>query len=67
MAKFRSPKSLQKFVSIHLSLHNYFNLERHLYNRQTFKLIRTVALGEWRQLAPKASPVLSFADQSALV
>ncbi len=51
MAKFRSAKSLQKFVSIHLSLHNHFNQERHLYNRQTFKLNRTAALGEWRQLA----------------
>ena len=27
MAKFRSPKSLQKFASIHLSLHNHFNQE----------------------------------------
>ena len=51
MAKFRSAKSLQKFVSIHASVHNHFNLERHLYNRQTFKLHRTAALAQWRQLA----------------
>ena len=51
MAKFRSEKSLQKFVSIHSSVHNHFNQERHLYNRQTFKLNRTLALAEWRQLA----------------
>ncbi len=50
MAKFRSAKSLQKFASIHSSLHNHFNQERHLYNRQTFKLHRTAALAEWRQL-----------------
>ena len=52
MAKFRSAQSLQKFVSIHSSLHNHFNQERHLYNRQTFKVNRTAALAEWRQLAP---------------
>jgi len=51
MAKFRSAKSLQKFASIQLSLHNHFNQERHLYNRRTFKLTRSAALAEWRQLA----------------
>jgi len=51
MAKFRSAKSLQKFVSIHSSVHNHFNQERHLYNRQIFKLKRTAALAEWRLLA----------------
>lgn len=51
MAKFRSAKSLQKFVSIHSSVHNHFNQERHLYNRQDFKLNRIAALAEWRQLA----------------
>jgi putative transposase len=50
MAKFRSAKSLQKFASIHSSIHNHFNLERHFYNRETFKLNRTAALAEWRQL-----------------
>jgi putative transposase len=38
MAKFRSVKSLQKFVSAHASIHNHFNQERHLYNRENFKL-----------------------------
>ena len=51
MAKFRSVKSLQKFASIHASVHNHFNQERHLYNRENFKLNRTAALSEWRQLA----------------
>ena len=51
MAKFRSAKSLQKFASIHASVHNHFNQERHLYNRENFKLNRSVALVEWRQLA----------------
>ena len=51
MAKFRSAKSLQKFATIHASVHNHFNQERHLYNRENFKLNRAVALAEWRQLA----------------
>jgi putative transposase len=51
MARFRSAKSLQMLVSLHASIYNHFNLERHLYNRQQFKSYRTVALNEWRQLA----------------
>ena len=51
MAKFRSAKSLQKFASIHASVHNHFNQERHLYNRENFKLNRSAALVEWCQLA----------------
>ncbi len=51
MAKFRSAKSLQKFASIHSSVHNHFNQERHLYNRGNFKLNRSTARADWRQLA----------------
>ena len=51
MARFRNAKSLQKFASIHASFHNHFNQERHLYDRQNYKLNRTTALAEWRQLA----------------
>jgi len=51
MIKFRSVKTLQKFVSIHSSIHNHFNLERHLTSRQQFKLNREGALKNWRQFA----------------
>ena len=51
MARFRSSKSIQKFASIHASVHNHFNLERHLNSRQVFKLYRSAVLAEWRQLA----------------
>ncbi len=51
MGKFRSAKSLQKFASIHSSVHNHFNRERHLYSRQNFKDKRAAALAQWRQLA----------------
>ena len=51
MAKFRSAKSLRKFAAVHASVYNHFNQERHLYNRENFKLNRSAALAEWRQLA----------------
>jgi putative transposase len=51
MAQFRSAKSLQMFVSIHASIHNHFNLVRHLYNREQFKSEGAVALNEWRLIA----------------
>jgi putative transposase len=51
MSKFRDVKTLQKFASVHASLHNHFNQERHLNRREAFKKNRTAALAEWRQLA----------------
>jgi putative transposase len=51
MAKFRSAESLQKFAAVHASVHNHFNLQRHLYSRKNFKINRSNALTEWRQLA----------------
>jgi len=50
MQRFRRMRSLQKFASVHSSVHNHFNLERHLYSRANFKLNRAAALAEWRQL-----------------
>jgi len=50
MLRFRCMRSLQKFVSVHASVCNHFNLERHLYSRDNFKLNRNAALAEWRQL-----------------
>jgi putative transposase len=44
MAKFRSPATLQKFASIHASVCNHFNQERHLYRRKTFKLNRAATM-----------------------
>ena len=51
MARFRDIKTVQKFAAAHASIHNHFNQERHLYNRETFKLNRSAALAEWRRLA----------------
>jgi len=38
-------------AAVHASVHNHFNQQRHLYSRKNFKLNRSVALTEWRQLA----------------
>ena len=51
MAKFRDVKTLQKFASVHASIHNHFNRQRHLNRRDIFKQDRAAALAEWRQLA----------------
>ncbi len=51
MANFRRAKSLQKFSAVHASIHNLFNVERHLCSRHNFKINRAAALAEWRQLA----------------
>ena len=51
MAKFRAVKSLQMFASIHSSICNHFNHDRHLIPRNTFKENRSAALAEWCQLA----------------
>jgi len=50
MLKFRLRQTLQKFSSIHSSVYNHFNQERHLTSRDNFKLQRNDALAEWRQL-----------------
>ena len=51
MQRFRQMKSLQKFASVHASLHNHFQLERHLVDRQTYKQRRSAAWAEWQNLA----------------
>ncbi|MEQ9490433.1 MAG: IS6 family transposase [Alphaproteobacteria bacterium] len=50
MQRFRRTRSLQKFVSLHSSVYNHFNNERHLNSRDQFKIQRTAALNEWQQL-----------------
>lgn len=50
MLRFRRMKTLQKFASVHGSVHNHFNQERHLVDRSTFKERRSAALAEWQSL-----------------
>ena len=51
MLRFRRMSSLQKFASVHANVHNLFQLERHLVDRQTYKERRSAALAEWRLVA----------------
>ena len=50
MARFRDIKTLQKFAAVHASIHNHFNLDRHLNSRSVYKQNRSAALAEWPQL-----------------
>ncbi len=50
MQRFRRMKTLQKFASIHTSVHNHFSQERHLVSRQVYKERRSAALAEWQSL-----------------
>lgn len=40
MLRFRRMKTLRKFASVHANVDNHFNLERHMVDRQTFKVRR---------------------------
>ena len=51
MNRFRRMKTLQKFAAVHSQVHNHFNQERHLTDRETFKQRRSEALTEWRSVA----------------
>jgi len=50
MLRFRQMRSLQKFVSVHSSVHNHFNYQRNIERRTRFKDLRNAALVEWRGL-----------------
>jgi len=50
MARFRQMKTLQKFCSVHASLHNHFSQERHLVSREIYRQRRSAALAEWRSI-----------------
>jgi len=51
MARFRDIKALQKFSSAHAAIHNHFNHQRHLIQRDDYKAKREASLIEWQQLA----------------
>ena len=50
MLRFRRMSHLQKFASMHFSVHNHFNHQRNIESRARFKLLRDAALQEWREL-----------------
>ena len=50
MQRFQRMRSLQKFATVHSSVHNHLNQERSLTSRDHFKQTRAAALAEWRGL-----------------
>jgi len=44
-------KTLQKFASVHGSIHNHFSSERHIVNRQPYEFRRSAASAEWQAFA----------------
>ena len=48
MQRFRRMKTLQKFASVHASVHNHFCQERHLVSREEYRKRRSAALAEWK-------------------
>ena len=50
MLRFRRMRSLQKFASIHSSVHNHFNHQRNIATRTRFKQLRNAALLQWCEL-----------------
>ena len=48
MSRFRRMKTLQKFASVHGSIHNHFSQERHLVSRKIYKERRVAALAAWQ-------------------
>ena len=50
MNRFRRMTTLQKFSSVHASVHNHFSQERHLISRDLYRQRRSAALAEWQSL-----------------
>jgi putative transposase len=48
MLRYWRMHTLQKFASVHASVHNHFPMERHLQDRNTYKQTRAAALVEGR-------------------
>ena len=48
MLRFQRMHTLQKFSSVHASVHNHFNQERHLVSREIYKERLSAALAEWQ-------------------
>ena len=46
MTRFRQMSNLQKFASTHASLHNHFNLDRHINHCSTFKSMKNISLAK---------------------
>src|SRR5262245_57569279 len=49
MQRFKSARSAQRFLSMHATVHNTFNLQRHLISRSTLRIFRAEAADQLKQ------------------
>src|SRR5215472_11549612 len=54
LQRFKSPRSAQRFLSIHAAVHNTFNLQRHLISRSTLRIFRAEATAQWQDAVAAA-------------
>jgi hypothetical protein len=54
MQGFKSPASAQPFLSVHVAVHNTFNLQHHLVSRSTLRIFRSEAAAHRRAATPAA-------------
>jgi len=47
MQRFKSAGSAQQFLSVHSSIYNLFNIQRHLISRNTLRQFRDITTAEW--------------------
>jgi transposase-like protein len=48
MQRFKSPGSVQRFLSVHAAVQNTFDDQRHLISRRTLRVFRDEAFRTWR-------------------
>jgi transposase-like protein len=48
MQRFKTPGSVQRFLSVHAAVYNTFNVQQHLISRSTLRSLRGDALQTWR-------------------
>jgi putative transposase len=55
LQRFKSPRSAQRFLSMHAATYNTFTVPRHLVSARTHRLFRAEAFGAWRNAAGVAA------------
>jgi len=50
MGRFKSPGSMQRFLSVHDAIYNHFNFQRHLISRRTLRQTRANANMAWNEI-----------------
>ena len=48
------PASAQRFLAVHATVYNLFNVQRHLVSRRTLRQFRGDAMRQWRQVTTVA-------------